>query len=75
MNAKVTIGGIYRHYKQGALYKVIGLARIESEGENGELQVVYQKAFDASSTMWVRPLSKFTEHITSTLRRFTLMNP
>lgn len=51
--------GRYRHYK-GPEYWVIGLAR---HSETEEELVVYKKLYGDFS-MWVRPLSMFTETVT-----------
>jgi hypothetical protein len=50
--------GKYRHYK-GPEYLVIGLAR---HSETEEELVVYQKLYGDHS-LWVRPLSMFTETV------------
>jgi hypothetical protein len=51
--------GRYRHYK-GNLYEVIGTAR---HSETEEWMVVYRCLYGDHS-LWVRPLSMFTEEVT-----------
>ena len=48
--------GIYKHYK-GNLYQVLGVAR---HSETEEANVVYKTLYGDYS-LWVRPLSMFTE--------------
>ena len=50
--------GIYKHYK-GNLYEVLGVAR---HSETEESHVVYKTLYGDYS-MWVRPLSLFTETV------------
>lgn len=50
--------GIYQHYK-GQLYQVLHLA---THSETNEQLVVYQCLYGDYS-IWVRPLSMFTEHV------------
>lgn len=50
--------GIYKHYK-GNLYEVLGVAR---HSETEERHVVYKTLYGDYS-MWVRPLSMFTETV------------
>lgn len=57
----------YMHKKTGGLYRVMDeKARIESEGMDGELQVVYRHA--ETGSVWVRPSSEFFDG------RFELVN-
>ena len=51
--------GIYRHYK-GQLYQVFSVAQ---HSETQEAHVVYQCLYGDYS-MWIRPLSMFTEQVT-----------
>jgi hypothetical protein len=54
--------GIYRHYK-GNLYEVIDVAR---HSETLEQLVVYRTLYkneNGEQTLWVRPLSMFTENV------------
>jgi hypothetical protein len=51
--------GRYRHYK-GNDYEVIGIAR---HSETEEEMVVYRTLYGDGS-MWVRPLTMFTEDVT-----------
>jgi hypothetical protein len=50
--------GIYKHYK-GNLYQVLGVAR---HSETEESVVVYKTLYGDFS-LWVRPLSMFTEMV------------
>lgn len=69
--------GIYRHYKSGNLYQVIGLA---THTETLEEVVVYKsldrsKEFDEHE-LWIRPKNMFLEELEfngKTVRRFTLL--
>lgn len=65
--------GLYRHYKGGE-YRVIGTAR---HSETDELLVVYRCLYDNDS-LWVRPLSMFTETVRcdgEEVPRFRLVAP
>lgn len=50
--------GYYQHYK-GAHYQVVGVAR---HSETDEALVVYRTCYGDRS-LWVRPLSMFTEMV------------
>jgi hypothetical protein len=50
--------GIYRHYK-GPRYEVVGVAK---HSETEEQQVVYKPLYGEHS-LWVRPLTMFTETV------------
>ena len=64
--------GIYQHYK-GNLYQVFNVA---THSETREKVVVYQCLYGDYS-MWVRPLTMFTETITTSddreIERFKLL--
>ena len=64
--------GIYQHYK-GQLYQVFSVA---THSETEEKLVVYQCLYGDYS-LWVRPLSMFTEQVTlddeKTVPRFHLI--
>lgn len=63
--------GIYKHYK-GNLYRVLGVAR---HSETEESVVVYKTLYGDYS-LWVRPLSMFTEMVdvgSEQVPRFALM--
>ncbi len=65
--------GIYRHYK-GKDYQVLGLVQ---HSETQEHLVLY-KALYGDYSLWVRPLSMFTETVTTeqgTVPRFKLTLP
>lgn len=55
---EVPKAGIYQHYK-GSRYEVIGVAR---HSETEETLVVYRTLYGDFS-LWVRPLSMFTEKV------------
>jgi len=53
----------YRHYKNGKVYRVLSFtARIESQGFDGNAQVVYR--CEESGQVWVRPVSEFLGQVT-----------
>jgi hypothetical protein len=63
--------GTYKHYK-GNLYQVLGVAR---HSETEEAHVVYKTLYGDYS-LWVRPLSMFTELVevgTGLVPRFDLV--
>lgn len=58
--SEVRIGGVYRHYK-GKLYYVLAIA---THSESLEKLVVYVPLYESPEvSMWVRPLSMFTENV------------
>ncbi len=53
--------GIYKHYKTGNLYKVIGVGK---HSESLEDLVFYEALYDNKmSKLWARPLKMFTEEV------------
>jgi hypothetical protein len=53
------VGEVWTHYKGGS-YEILCIARIEKDGEKGELQVVYCEASMQGRTgVWIRPMSDF----------------
>lgn len=53
--------GIYKHFKTGNLYKVLGVAK---HSETLEDVVVYEALYENNvSTLWVRPLKIFVEEV------------
>ncbi len=50
--------GIYRHFKNKKLYKVLGVAR---HSETDEKLVLYEPLYESDSKYWVRPLEMFVE--------------
>jgi len=51
--------GIYKHFKTGNLYKVIGVGK---HSETLEDLVVYEALYDnPKSKLWVRPVAMFAE--------------
>lgn len=68
-------GEVYRHFKRGGTYEVVGVAR---HTETEEMLVVYRSLYADSEfpfgTLWVRPLESFmavVEHEGSMVTRFT----
>lgn len=56
---EIIIGGLYRHYKNHKLYRVLNIAE---HTESGEPLVVYIALYDEGK-VWARPLSMFAEFI------------
>lgn len=53
--------GIYKHFKTGNLYKVIGVAK---HSETLEDCVVYEALYEnEKSKLWIRPISMFLEEV------------
>jgi hypothetical protein len=73
---KVTIGGIYVHYKgSDKLYKVLHFATLEA---TNELCVVYQPLYIEEILLFVRPVSVWLEMVEwegKTVQRFTPVAP
>lgn len=73
----IKVGGVYRHYKTGGDYELVGFGRIEATLE----EVVFYKSLQASKgfpagTVWVRPITSFletTEFEGKTIPRFTIV--
>ena len=60
---KIIKPGIYKHFKTGNLYKVIGVGK---HSETLEDLVFYEALYDnKTSKLWVRPLKMFTEEVTA----------
>ncbi|OIO18857.1 MAG: DUF1653 domain-containing protein [Candidatus Magasanikbacteria bacterium CG_4_9_14_0_2_um_filter_41_10] len=61
---EIVIGGIYKHYRRGGEYEVIGFAR---HSETLEELVVYKPLYDSpefpEGTLWVRPREMFLEDV------------
>ncbi len=51
--------GKYKHYK-GNDYEVVGVAKLEATLED---MVVYRPLYISEHSLWVRPLSVFTENV------------
>ena len=64
----VVVGGMYRHYKQGHLYRVIGIAR-SGNGEGRDL-VIYQRADSEDQTQWYRTVADFESTVSPGKGRF-----
>lgn len=55
------IGGIYKHFKTGNLYKVLAIAK---HSETMEDLVVYEAQYESEiAKVWVRPLKMFSEEV------------
>lgn len=67
----VTVGSVYRHYKQGHIYRITGLAR--SGGGEGSDLVIYRRADDTDPTLWYRTVTRFSETVSSGVKRFELV--
>ena len=52
---KIQIGGIYRHYKKGERYKVIGVGIIEGTDKVG---VIYEAQY-GKKIVWIREIDSF----------------
>jgi 5-methylcytosine-specific restriction endonuclease McrA len=59
---------LYRHYKQGHLYRVTGIAR-SGNGEGRDL-VIYQRADSEDQWLWYRTVSDFESTISPGKARF-----
>ncbi len=58
---EIKVGGIYRHFKNKKLYKVIALAK---HSETLEEVVVYECQYEnPASKIWVRPASMWDEEV------------
>ena len=73
---KEPVPGRYEHYK-GKFYEVVGTA---THSETREVLVVYRALYSTNEkgehTLWVRPLSMFTEDVIAegkTIPRFRLI--
>lgn len=71
--------GIYRHFKRGELYMVLGVAL---DSETLEELVVYKGLYDhphyGKNALWIRPLSMFQEHVSwggKKVPRFEYVSP
>ena len=64
----VEVGGVYRHYKQGHLYRVTGIAR-SGNGEGRDL-VIYRRVDGEDQTQWYRTVVDFDSTISPGLERF-----
>jgi len=55
--------GIYKHFKTGNLYKVLGVCK---HSETLEDLVIYEALYDNKmSKLWVRPVTMFSEKVVS----------
>jgi hypothetical protein len=72
----VTVGGTYRHYKNGKRYRVVDTA---THTETGEYLVIYYCLDDeyGEHQMWARPKEMFEEGllIEEVVPRFELLSP
>jgi hypothetical protein len=58
LRQRIIVGGVYRHFKEGALYKVLHLAM---DSETQTEVVVYQSI--ATGQIWVRPSTMWFDAI------------
>lgn len=70
---KIVIGGIYRHYKNKNLCKVIALAK---DSDTLKDMVVYEALYpNPLSKIWVRPYHEWSEEVKDSMQnkvsRFT----
>ena len=75
MSEKIKLG-IYKHFKTGNLYKVIGVGK---NSENLEDLVFYEAMYpNEISKLWARPLKMFAEEVMmpdgNKKRRFEFIN-
>lgn len=75
MSEKIKLG-IYKHFKTGNLYKVIGVGK---HSETLEDLVFYEALYDNKmSKFWARPVKMFTEEVVATdgtkKQRFTFIS-
>ena len=63
--AEVKIGGIYRHFRSGDNYRILGLGLTES---NEAPAVIYQRLDDPNKITWVRPLHGDSGWLTPAVR-------
>ncbi len=60
---KINIDGVYKHYKNNNLYKVIALAK---DSETLQDIVVYESLYpNPLSRLWTRPYFEWTEEVTN----------
>lgn len=60
--AEIVAGSLWRHHKNGALYRVTALATLESWPESGTPMVVYQSV-DHPEMVFVRPRREWLEDV------------
>ena len=75
MNKEIKLG-IYKHFKTGNLYRVIGVGK---HSETLEDMVFYEALYNNEmSKLWARPLKMFTEEVVDLngikKLRFTFIN-
>lgn len=58
---EIKIGGIYRHYKKGDSYHVLGLGK---HSETLEDLVIYEPMYESEVKFWARPVQMFLEEVT-----------
>ena len=78
MTNEIEVGGVYRHYKRGGTYEVIGLGM---NSETDEPVVIYKALYADKEfpigQLWVRTIASFTsevEHGGKSVPRFALLN-
>ena len=65
------VGGVYRHYKTGNEYIVLGISR---HTETDDLLVNYRRDDGSDQRVWSRPYNTFVERTSDGRERFTFLH-
>jgi hypothetical protein len=61
---EIVIGGVYRHFKRGTTYEIIGIARhTETDAAMVVYKGLYEEADIPYGQLWVRPIELFTQEV------------